>query len=155
MTHGSCPSWGCWEGQIGLTLTLQTVLPQCRWEFLLSISATPFPNLPFPSTSPHPILVIRLLLSPRNFCSHLSSSYQTFFIFTYFYLSSVFSRAAPTAYGVSQARGWIGAVAAGLHQSRSNAGSEPSLRPTPQLTATPDPQPTEWGQGLNPQPHGS
>ena len=34
-----------------------------------------------------------------------------------------FSRAAPTAYGGSQARGLIGAVAASLHQSHSNAGS--------------------------------
>ena len=50
-----------------------------------------------------------------------------------------FFRAAPAAYGGSQARGLLGAVAAGLHQSHSNAGSEPSLRPTPQLTATPDP----------------
>ena len=39
----------------------------------------------------------------------------------------------------SRARGRIGAVAAGLHHSHSNAGSEPRLRPTPQLTATPDP----------------
>ena len=43
------------------------------------------------------------------------------------------------AYGGSQAKGLMGAVAAGLHQSHSNAGSEPHLRPTPQLTATPDP----------------
>ena len=49
-----------------------------------------------------------------------------------------FSRAAPSAYGGSQARGRIGAVAAGLRQSHSNAGSEPHLQPTPQLTATPD-----------------
>ena len=47
------------------------------------------------------------------------------------------SWAAPAAYGGSQARGLIGAVAAGLHHS--NAGSEPRLQPTPQLTATPDP----------------
>ena len=49
------------------------------------------------------------------------------------------SWAAPVAYGDSQARGRIGAVAAGLHQSHSNAGSKPRLRPTPQLMATPDP----------------
>ena len=35
--------------------------------------------------------------------------------------------------------GLIGAVAASLHQSNSNARSEPCLGPTPQLTATPDP----------------
>ena len=48
------------------------------------------------------------------------------------------SWAAPTAYGGSQARGPIGAVATGLRQSHSNAGSEPRLQPTPQLRATPD-----------------
>ena len=49
------------------------------------------------------------------------------------------SWAAPTAYGGSQARGLIGAVAASLCQSQSNVGSEPRLAPTPQLTAMPDP----------------
>ena len=53
------------------------------------------------------------------------------------------------AYGGSQAKGQIGAVAAGLHHSHSNAASEPCLRPTTQLTATPDPYPTEEGQGSN------
>ena len=48
-------------------------------------------------------------------------------------------RAAPAAHGGSQARGPIGAVAAGLHHSHSNAESEPHLQPTPQLMATPDP----------------
>ena len=66
-----------------------------------------------------------------------------------------FPWAAPAAYGGSEARGRIGAVAAGLRQSHSNAGSELHLPPTPQLTATLDPQPTEQGQGSNPQPHGS
>ena len=40
-------------------------------------------------------------------------------------------RAAPAAYG-----GLIGAVAAGLHESHSNARSQPLLRPTPQFAAT-------------------
>ena len=31
---------------------------------------------------------------------------------------------------------------------------EPCVRPTPQLRAMPDPQPTERGQGLNLHPHG-
>ena len=47
--------------------------------------------------------------------------------------------AAPAAYGGSQARGPIGATAAGLYHSHSHAGSEPHLRPTPQLTAVLDP----------------
>ena len=49
----------------------------------------------------------------------------------------VFSRAAPVAYGGSQARGLIRAVAADLRHS--NAGSELRLRPTTQLTAMPHP----------------
>ena len=64
-------------------------------------------------------------------------------------------RAALGAYGGSQARGRIGAAAASLHQSHSNARSELRLRPPPQLTATPDPEPTEPGQESNSQPHGS
>ena len=64
-----------------------------------------------------------------------------FFIFIFCLFA--FSRAAPAAYGSSQARGPIGAVATGLCHSHSNTGSEPSLQPTPQLTATLNPQPTE------------
>ena len=42
------------------------------------------------------------------------------------------------AYGGSQARGQIKAIAASLHHNHSNAGSKPHLRPTQQLTETPD-----------------
>ena len=63
-------------------------------------------------------------------------------------------RAAPVAYGGSQTRGLIRAVAASLCQSRSNTRSKLCLQPTPQLTATLDHWPTEKGQGLNPQSHG-
>ena len=73
----------------------------------------------------------------------------------FFFCLFATSWAAPAAHGDSQARGRVGAVAASLCQSHSNAGSESRLRPTPQPMATPDSQPTEQGQGLNPQPHGS
>ena len=43
------------------------------------------------------------------------------------------------AYGSSQARGQIQATAASLRHSHSNARSDPSVRPTPQLKATLDP----------------
>ena len=46
-------------------------------------------------------------------------------------------RASPEAYGGSQPRDPIGAVATGLCHSHSNSESEPSLRLTPQLMATP------------------
>ena len=62
-------------------------------------------------------------------------------IFIYLFIYHLFFRAAPTAYGGSQARGPIGAVASGLHHSHSNVGSELRLhlRPIPQITAMPDP----------------
>ena len=49
--------------------------------------------------------------------------------------------ATPVAYDNSQARGWIGAAAAGLCHSH-NTRSKPHL------------QPTEWGQGSNPHSRG-
>ena len=63
-------------------------------------------------------------------------------------------RAIPKARGSSQAWGLIGAAAAGLYHSHSNARSELSLQATPQLMATPDPWPTEQGQGSYPHPSG-
>ena len=65
-------------------------------------------------------------------------------IFFFFGLFCLF-RAAPVACGCS----------ASLCHSHSNARSELCLPPMPQLTATPDTLPTEWGQGWNTQPHGS
>ena len=53
-------------------------------------------------------------------------------------------RATPTTYEGSQARG----------HNHSNVGSELCVQPTPQLTATPDPQPTERDQRSNLRPHG-
>ena len=62
-----------------------------------------------------------------------------------------FFRVAPKACRSSQARGQIGATAAGLCHSHSNARSELYLWPAPQLMAVPNPQPTEWGQpGIEP-----
>ena len=71
-----------------------------------------------------------------------------FLIFNFIYLFFLF-RAAPLAYGSSQARGQIGATISSLHHSHSNTGSKPRLQATPQLTAKPDPRPTEQDQGLN------
>ena len=67
-----------------------------------------------------------------------------FFLFT----------AAPRAYGSSQARGWIRAVAASLRHSHSNTRSELHLWPMPWLVAMPDLLLTRWGQGLNLHPQG-
>ena len=74
------------------------------------------------------------ILNPLH---HEETPHLVLFFFFFGFFS--FSRAALVAYGGSQATGLIGAVAAGLRQSHNNLGSEPHLRPTPQLTATPDP----------------
>jgi len=50
-----------------------------------------------------------------------------------------FLGATSAAYGSSQARGQIGATAAGLFHSHSNAGSELHLQPTSQLMEMLDP----------------
>ena len=66
---------------------------------------------------------------------------QIFFfnsLFNFFFIFCLY-KATAAAYGGSQARGLIGAVADSLHQSHSNARSELRLWPTPQLMATPDP----------------
>ena len=76
------------------------------------------------------VLVIRLQRQVRQ-CPF-------YFTFFFFGLLCLFS-ATPMAHGGSLARGLIGAVAAGLRQSYSNARSKPRLEPIPQFTATPDP----------------
>ena len=67
----------------------------------------------------------------------------------FFFLFLLF-RAAPSAYGGSQARGWIGTTAASLPQSHSNI--DPSRVFDLHHISL---QPTERGQGSNPQSHGS
>ena len=73
-----------------------------------------------------------LYLLPRK-------SFHNLFFFFLSFLSFVFFRAAPMAYGGSLASGPIGATAAGLHHSHSDTGSKLHLQPTPQLMTTPDP----------------
>ena len=65
--------------------------------------------------------VLRLgLKSELHLLPYTTATLDLFFFFA-------FSRAAPEAYGGSQARGLIEAVAAGLRQSHSNVGSKPRL----------------------------
>ena len=58
------------------------------------------------------------------------------------------------ANGSSQAGVWIRAVAVSLCHSHSHARLQLYLQSTPQLTAMPNPKPTEQGQGSNLHPHG-
>ena len=62
-----------------------------------------------------------------------------FYILFYFYFFFCLFRAAPTAYGIFQARVLTEAIVANLHHSHSNAGSKPHQQPTPQHTAMLDP----------------
>ena len=83
--------------------------------------------------------------------------YKQLAIMLPYFLFFIFFRAAPSAYVSSQARGSVRAAATGLHHSHSNARFEPHLRPTTQLTPTPDLSPDlspEWGQGSILHPHG-
>ena len=77
---------------------------------------------------------LKVMLSLSRLLSIFLFVGEFFLVFLFFFFFCLFaiSWAAPTAYGGSQARGPIGAVATGLHQSHSNAGSEPRLQPTTQ-----------------------
>ena len=76
----------------------------------------------------------------HNIIHYIPRTYFIFiYLFIYFFVFLLFLWAAPAAYGGSQARGQIRAVAISLCQSHSNARSEPRLQPPPQLTAMPDP----------------
>ena len=50
---------------------------------------------------------------------------------SFFVVVAFFVKAASVAYGCSQARDQIGAIAARLHHNHTSVGSKPHLRPTP------------------------
>ena len=58
----------------------------------------------------------------NTFLSRILHTLKTIFFFFFFFFFLLF-RAAPAAYGHSQARGQIRAIVAGLHHSQSNARS--------------------------------
>ena len=55
----------------------------------------------------------------------LTRGKKRIFLLSFFFVYVYLFRAAPVTYGSSQARGQIGAIAAGLHHSHSNTRSEP------------------------------
>ena len=81
------------------------------------------------------IIVLSGYMSRSVIVGSYCNSIFSFFWFLFFCLF----RATAVAYGGSQARGLIGAVAAGLLKSHSNAISKLRLQLTPQITARPDP----------------
>ena len=101
-------------------------IPNCRG------SSAGYTSLPITQSWHHPKLKQGMLL----YLSLLHNCKLLFFVIFNFFMSF---RATLSAYGGSQARGRIRAVAAGLHHSHRNARSKLHLRPTPQLTATPGP----------------
>ena len=64
----------------------------------------------------------------RCFSTICFSNYEHVITLSFFF--NLF-RAAPMTHGGSQDRGPIRAIAAGIHQSHSNTGSEQCLQPTP------------------------
>ena len=69
-------------------------------------------------------ILFREFWNISNKPNYAFSLYIYFYLFIfYFYFFACF-RASPAAYGSSQARVWIGAAAAGVCHSHSNAGSE-------------------------------
>ena len=68
-------------------------------------------------------LFVYIMMLPLTYIKFWVNMVCSCFVFCLF-------RAAPTAYGSSQARGQIGVVVLGLHHSHSNAEYEPHLQPT-------------------------
>ena len=97
-----------------------------------------------PRTRGHPAALLGRL-TPESQSRHL------FFFFFFFFIFGPH----PPPMEVTTLGGRIRFTAAALHHSHSHVGSELHLRPTPQLTAIPDPYPTERGQGSNLRPRGS
>ena len=71
-------------------------------------------------------LFLELTLTRLTQCQTLIA-FLFLFVFPFFGLL----RAETVAYGGSQAKGRMGAVAASRHHSHSNTRSEPNLQPTP------------------------
>ena len=70
------------------------------------------------------LVYIEDVLKSIDCCTGLPIPAIFFFFFVFFVC---LFRAVPAAHGGSQVRGQIGAVAAILHHSHSNVGSEPCL----------------------------
>ena len=83
--------------------------------------------------------VPRTLFSILHLFCHLFFTYGCICFFCVCVSFFALSRAAPVAYGGSQARGLIRAVATSLDHSHSNTRSKPHLQTTLQLAAMPDP----------------
>ena len=144
--QGQWAGWAILWCALGNVYAASNLSSPSPWTFLW-ISQYSLIKLPFCLNQPEWFLLLATMAhlagTPiHNFYYFVVWNWYNFyfFIFILFLFGlSVFSRAAPVAYEAFQARGLIGAVAAGLRHSHSNARYEPHLWPTPQLTATLDP----------------
>ena len=97
---------------------------------------------PVTHTGSNPVSLSRSLISPASTCETvvvtLFACKRGKFFDSRQFLFLLFP-SSPAAYGGSQARGGIRAVAAGLYHSHSRTRSETCLRPTLHLEATSDP----------------
>ena len=82
-------------------------------------------------------------------CIYIYGFFVLFFVFLFCFLGS------HTAYRSSRGRGRIRAPADDLYHSYSNTRFKPHLRPTPQLTAMLDSQPTKWASEARGEPASS
>ena len=131
-----------WELRSSVLLKIILGVPDvAQWNWWRCLQSAGCRFDPWPSGLKDPALLqlqcrVQLRLQSLAWELHVPWGGQKRKTHIYFF---VFSRVAPMAYVGSQARGLIGAVATGLNQCHSNAGSELCLLSTPQLTTTPDP----------------
>ena len=78
----------------------------------------------------HPCCSLLSVLHSFLWLSCIPLDEDTTFVYSFFFFFLLF-RATPLAYGSSQARGQIGAIAASYSHSHSNAKSKPRLWPAP------------------------
>ena len=121
---GNCCLW-CFASSFlperCLTMTLVLLL-SCSWILLQMLG-----YLQWPSTWLSHICsgYSSLCSPPQERVSLFKKVNQIISVSFFFFCLFAFSRATPAAYGDSQARGQIGAVAPSLHRSHSNTRSRP------------------------------
>ena len=137
-------SFPCWWS----VKVQQYSLLRVPWASLWSLHVGSY--LSEPVTSNHAShQVLCMLQEALSFLSALSltPATESTLLFFFFFLF----RGIPVAYGSSQARGWIRAVASGVHHSLSNTRFKLHLWPMPQLWQSQIPG---KGQEFNLYPHG-